>query len=198
VKRHAPAAERNREPILEVLTRALPPRGVVLEIASGTGQHAAFFASRLGERNWQPSDKDPEALASIHAYRDEAGLSNLHAPLLLDVRRERWDEGLTADAIVSINMIHIAPWEACVGLFEGAKKLLAQGAPLYLYGPFRFEGRFTTPSNEAFDASLRAMDASFGVRDLAEVTRVAEEHGFTRTLIVDMPANNHSLVFRRS
>jgi hypothetical protein len=196
MKRHAPATDRNREPILDVLRDILPPSGVVLEIASGSGQHAAFFAPRLPGIQWQPSDPDPEALASIEAWRSEAGAPNLRSPIQIDVTREDWGIDAAA-AIVCVNMIHIAPWAACEGLFKGASMLLPTGAPLYLYGPFRFDGRFTAPSNEAFDASLRARDPSWGVRDLADVTALAKNHGLSREAVIAMPANNHSIVFRR-
>lgn len=196
-KRYAPATDRNREPILAVLRDVLPSSGIVLEIASGSGQHAAFFAPRLPRVTWQPSDPDPAALASIEAWRAEAGASNLRSPIRIDVTQDDWG-ALEAAAIVCINMIHIAPWAACEGLFRGAQRLLlTEGAPLYLYGPFRFDGRFTAPSNEAFDASLRSSDPSWGVRDLADVTALAERHGFAREAVIPMPANNHSIVFRR-
>jgi len=198
MKRHAPATERNRAPILSVLSSVLPPRGVVLEVASGTGQHAVHFAIHFRDLTWQPSDADEGARESIAAHRDEAQLPNLRAPLALDVTREGWARELSADAIVCINMIHIAPWEATLGLLHGAAHLLAEGAPLYLYGPFRFGGRFTAPSNQDFDASLRERNERWGVRDLDEVTRAAETAGLHREAVIDMPANNHSVVFRRS
>ncbi len=197
MKRHAPATSRNREPILAVLRDALPRAGVVLEVASGSGEHAAFFAAQLPDLAWQPTDPDPENLASIAAHRAEASLASLRAPLRLDVTEPGWARDLRADAVVCINMIHIAPWEACLGLLAGARELLAPGSPLYLYGPYRFDGAFHAESNAAFDASLRARDPRWGVRDLDEVTRAAEAAGFTRASVVAMPANNHSIVFRR-
>jgi hypothetical protein len=169
----------------------------VLEIASGAGQHAVYFAERLPEQLWQPTDPDPEALASIEAWRSEAKLSNVRPPIRLDVTADDWGP-ITPDAIVCINMIHIAPWAACEGLMRGAGRLLALGAPLYLYGPFRFKGGFTAPSNEAFDASLRASDPSWGVRDLDDVTALAASHGLEREAVIPMPANNHSVIFRRA
>lgn len=195
MKRHAPAAERNREPILEVLRRVLPELGRALEIASGSGEHAVHFARSLPGIVWQPSDPDPGALASIEAWRGEAGLTNLLAPITLDTSEE-WSAP-PADAIVCINMIHIAPWQACEGLLRGSALLLPPGGLLYLYGPFRFDGRFTAPSNEAFDASLRARDPSWGVRDLAEVTALAITRGFVPGEVIAMPANNHSVIFHR-
>lgn len=197
MKRHAPAAERNRDPILEVLRSVLPEQGVVLEIASGTGQHAVHFAAALPTIVWQPSDVDPTALASIEAYRSEAALDNLRAPVELDVRNPEWPVE-QVDAIVSINMVHISPWESAEGLFSGAARLLPRGAPLVLYGPFRFDGRFTAPSNEAFDASLKSRDPRWGVRDVGDLDALGEQAGLSRQRIVDMPANNHMLLFRRA
>jgi len=199
MKRNAPATERNRSFILDVLRGVLPERGRVLEIASGSGQHAVFFAAHLPGVVWQPSDPDPAALASIEAWRAEAGLPNLRPPVALDVRREGWPrEALEAppDAVVCINMIHIAPWSACEALVRGAAGALAEGGVLYLYGPYRIGGAFTAPSNAAFDASLRAQDPAWGVRDLEAVTELAAAHGLQREAVVPMPANNHSIVFR--
>lgn len=198
MKRHAPATERNREPILAVLRDVLPSAGVVLEVAAGSGEHAVFFAAQLPDLAWQPTDPDPENLASIAAHRDDAALASLRAPQRLDVTEPGWARDRAADAVVCINMIHIAPWEACLGLLAGASALLPPGAPLYLYGPYRFDGAFRAASNAEFDASLRARDPRWGVRDLAEVTRAAEASGFTRSSVVAMPANNHSIVFRRN
>jgi hypothetical protein len=199
VKRHAPATQRNRDPILAVLREVLPPRATllrVLEVASGSGEHALFFAEHLPQVAWQPSDADEDARASIDAYRAEHALPNLAPALALDATSDAWPD-VPADTIVCINMIHIAPFAACEGLFRGAARLLAPGAPLVLYGPFRFGGGFTAPSNAEFDASLRARDPRWGVRDLDEVTAVAEKHGFARERVVAMPANNHTIVFRR-
>lgn len=195
MKQHAPATERNREPIREVLARELPASGVVLEIASGSGEHAVAFARGFPGVTWQPSDPDERALASIEAWRAEAALPNLAAPVKLDVTAP-WPV-TRADAIVCINMVHIAPWEAALALFAGAGRLLAPGALLFLYGPYRFGGVFTAPSNQAFDASLRARDPRWGVRDVDDLRAVAEGHGFALGQIVALPANNHALVFRR-
>jgi cyclopropane fatty-acyl-phospholipid synthase-like methyltransferase len=198
VKRHAPATMRNREPIVAVLREVLPASVDVLEIASGTGEHAVFFAAALAGVRWQPSDADPQALASIAAHAAEAGLANLRAPLPLDVTADDW--GAAAErcgAIVCINMIHIAPWAATEGLMRGAGKYLPPGGLLVTYGPYRFDGAFTAPSNKTFDAALRHEDPAWGVRDLADVTRAAEAEGLERTRIVAMPANNHLLVFER-
>ena len=197
MKRHAPATDRNREPILAVLRDVLPGAGVVLEIAAGSGEHAVFCAAALPGLGWQPTDPDHESLSSIAAHRAEVALTNLRAPIRVDVTEAGWARDLAANAFVCINMIHVAPWEACLGLLAGASALLAPGSPLYLYGPYRIEGAFTAASNADFDASLRARDPRWGVRDLDEVTRAAEAVGFKRERVVAMPANNHSVVFRR-
>lgn len=193
MKQYAPAAARNREPIREVLARALPTVGTVLTIAEGTGEHAVYFATAFPALTWQPSDRDDDALASIAAWRAEAALSNLCAPVRLDVTEAEWPVA-RADALTCINMIHISPWEATLGLFAGAARLLAPGALLYLYGPYRFNG-ITAPSNEAFDQSLRSRDPRWGLRDLQDLEAAAT--GFALRETVAMPANNHSLLFRR-
>jgi SAM-dependent methyltransferase len=193
MKQHAPATARNREPIRDVLASRLPASGLVLEIASGTGEHAVHLARSFPAIDWQPSDPDPTARASIAAWRDEAGLANLLAPIALDVTAPAWPIEHAA-AVACINMVHIAPWQAALGLFAGAARVLEPGALLYLYGPYRFAGA-TAPSNEEFDRSLRARDPAWGVRDVDELRPAAI--GFTLEEIVPMPANNHSLVFRR-
>jgi cyclopropane fatty-acyl-phospholipid synthase-like methyltransferase len=192
----APAAARNRDPILAVLRDVLPARGVVLEIASGSGEHAVHFAQALPEIIWQPSDADAAALASIRAYRDAYGASNLLPPLRIDARDPPWPVD-KIDAVLSINMIHIAPWNACEGLFLGASQVLRKGGKLILYGPFNIDGRFTAQSNEAFDASLKARDASWGIRDLADVEACAARNGLRLVSKVEMPANNLTVVFTR-
>jgi hypothetical protein len=192
----APAVARNRDAILAVLKRVLPAQGSVLEIASGTGEHAAYFAARLPHLTWQPTDVDPAARASIAAHRALATPGNLLAPLELDVQAPVWPV-TQADAVVSINMIHIAPWSAAEGLMAGAGRMLAAGQPLYLYGPFQEDGHHTAPSNAAFDASLRARDPAWGVRDTGDVRALADRHGLVFVERVAMPANNLSLVFRR-
>jgi SAM-dependent methyltransferase len=191
----APAVARNRDPILTVLRRVLPPAGTILEIASGTGEHAVHFATGLPGVTWQPTDRDPDALRSIAAHRAAAGLPNLLPPLELDVTAPAWPVE-RADAVVSINMIHIAPWAAAERLVAGAARLLAPGGVLFLYGPFMEDGRHTAPSNAAFDESLRARDPEWGVRDLRDVEALAGRHGFTLAKRVAMPANNLSAVFR--
>jgi SAM-dependent methyltransferase len=194
-RQNAPATARNREPIREVLERELPARGIVLEIASGTGEHAIHFGRAFPHLMWQPSDVSEPALASITAWLAEAPLPNVRLPLVLDVTREAWPLE-HADAIVCINMVHIAPWEAALGLFAGAQRVLAPGALLYLYGPYRFSGSFTAPSNAEFDRSLRARDPRWGVRDVDELASTAAARGFELRQVVAMPANNHSLIFR--
>jgi SAM-dependent methyltransferase len=195
MKQHAPAAARNREPIREVLARCLPARGLVLEIASGSGEHAVHMAAALPGLRWQPSDIAPAALASIEAWRLEAGLPNLLPPVALDVTAPAWPV-TAADAIVCINMVHIAPWEAALALLAGAERTLPLDGVLYLYGPFRFRGE-TAPSNEAFDRSLRDRDPRWGVREADELEAAALERGLELERVVPMPANNHSLVLRR-
>ncbi|CAN7705557.1 DUF938 domain-containing protein [Cupriavidus necator] len=193
-RRMAPATERNREPILAVLRNVLPASGTVLEIASGTGQHAVHFAAALPGLTWQPSDPEAAARASIAAWTAHAGLANVRAPLALDVCRQPWGID-AADAVVCINMIHIAPWAAAEALFEGAGKLLCPGGVLFLYGPYRRGGAHTAPSNAAFDAQLRATDPDWGVRDMEAVIALGEAQGMRCDEPVPMPANNFSLTF---
>jgi SAM-dependent methyltransferase len=197
MKRHAPSADRNREPLLSVLREVLPPRGGVLEVASGSGQHAVFFSRAFPELLWQPTDADPGALASIEAWRQEEALENLRAPLALDVRAEAWPV-THADAMVGINLVHICPWEATRGLLRGAGRVLAPGGPLVLYGAYFVEGQTPAPSNVAFDASLRERDPAWGVRELGAVTAEARAQGLVRERVVEMPSHNLVLVFRRS
>jgi Protein of unknown function (DUF938) len=195
-RRHAPATLRNREPILAVLRRALPPAGTVLEIAAGTGEHAAYFAAALPDLVWQPTERDPEALRSIAAHEAAAALPNLRPPLPLDAALWPWPVR-RADAILAVNIAHIAPWAATLGLLRGAAALLPDGAPLLLYGPYRRAGRHTAPSNDAFDRALRRQNPGWGVRDLEAVADAAAEHGLRLAETVEMPANNLTLVFRR-
>jgi SAM-dependent methyltransferase len=192
----SPAVARNRDPILAVLRRHLPDHGTVLEIAAGTGEHAAYFAPQFPRLTWQPTDVDPDALASIEAHRIAANAPNLRTPIELDVTAAAWPV-TQADAVISINMIHISPWAASQGLMSGAARLLPAGGLLYLYGPFKENGQHTAPSNAAFDASLRARDPSWGVRDTGDVRALADSHGFDFVERVAMPANNLSLVFKR-
>ena len=195
-KRFAPAAERNRQPILEVLRRVLPPSGLVLEVASGTGQHAIFFTEHLPSVRWQPTDTSPEALQSIGAWVEETTRENVLPPLDLDVRSPEWPLP-KADALVCINMIHISPWEAAEALFRGAGKLLPNGSPMVTYGPYRLHGEHTAPSNAAFDENLRSRNAHWGIRDIDELVELGGRTGFALDERIAMPANNMSLVWRR-
>ena len=195
-RRNAPATERNRAPIAAVLGDVLPARGTVLEVASGTGEHAVHFAATFPALLWQPSDPDDQARASIAAWRAEAGLANLAAPIRLDAAAEAWPVA-AADAVLCINMVHISPWAATEGLMRGAARLLAPGAPLVLYGPYRRAGVPTAPSNEAFDRSLKGRDPAWGLRDLETVAAEAEARGLRLERVVEMPANNLTVVFRR-
>lgn len=196
MKRHAPPTERNREPLLAVLRQVLPTSGTLLEVASGTGQHAVFFAREFPGLTWQPTDLDPESLASIAAWRDEAALPNLLPPLPLDAAQDAWPVQ-SADALLNVNMIHISPWEACQGLMRGAGRVLSPGGCLVMYGPYFVEGRETAPSNLAFDESLRARNPTWGVRELGAVTAEATRNGLVRERVVDMPSNNLTVVFRK-
>ncbi len=195
--RTSPATLRNREPILQVLRRVLSRDARVLEIASGAGEHAVYFARALPQAHWQPSDPDAGARASIAAWGGAAGLANLASPLALDAADPASWPTSPVDAVVCINMIHIAPWAAAVHLIEGAARILGAGAPLVLYGPYRREGRHTAPSNEAFDADLRRRNPEWGVRDLEAVTALAADNGFALQEVIEMPANNLTVVFRR-
>jgi SAM-dependent methyltransferase len=192
---HAHVA-RNRQPILDVLARVLPPTGLVLEIASGSGEHVVFFAQNLPSLRWQPTDADTAALSSIAAHRAAARPTNLLEPLRLDVTAERWPIE-RADALVCNNMIHITPWRVTEGLMAGAGRILETGGILFLYGPYRVGGRHTASSNQDFDCSLKAQNHEWGIRDLAEVTALAQRHGLNLAETVAMPANNLSVIFRR-
>ncbi len=194
-QRHSAPAERNSRPILEVLERVLPDRGKVLEIASGTGQHVVAFAQALPGLVWQPSEIDPQLRSSVELRLAEANLSNVESPIDLDVTRMPWPIG-AVDAVVCINMIHIAPWRATDALFRGARDIQQDGGVLVTYGPYLRNGRHTAPSNEVFDASLRARNADWGLRDIDAVTAIARQHGFDFEELVAMPANNFTLVFR--
>lgn len=194
-RRSAPAAQRNREPILGVLREALPENGTVLEVASGTGEHVAFFAREWPELAWQPSDPSPEMRESIAAWC--TGLPNVMAPLDLDASAEEWPVG-RAEAMVCINMVHISPWAATEGLMRGAGRILAGGAPLVLYGPYRRSSRELEPSNEAFDQDLQRRNPAWGLRLVEDVADCAARNGLRLERVVEMPANNLSLVFRKA
>jgi SAM-dependent methyltransferase len=195
--RDSPAAERNKEPLLRVLRGLLPEAGLVLELASGTGQHVAYFAAALPALCWQPTDCDEEMLAAIERRLALEPRPNVRPPLRLDVSEQPWPVDRAA-AVLCSNLIHIAPWAAAEGLFEGASAVLAPGAPLVLYGPYRIGGWHTAPSNEAFDASLRARNPDWGVRDLDDVVQAAGARGLKFEQSVEMPANNLTVVFRRA
>ena len=192
----APAAQRNRDAILDVLRQVLPETGLVLEIASGSGEHIVHFAQALPRLTFQPSDPSPDALASIAAWAQAAGTRNVVAPVQLDATSPDWPVA-ACDAVLCINMIHIAPIAASHGLFRQAGRLLSPGAPLYLYGPYRRPGRPLEPSNAAFDASLRQRNPEWGLRDLDEIEALAAASGFGAAELTEMPANNLSLVFRK-
>jgi hypothetical protein len=198
MKQHAPATERNRAPIAEVLACELPASGTVLEIAAGTGEHAVFFAGQFPALQWHPTDPSPEALASIAAYRADYPGDNLAAPLLLDAAApDAWPVAQAA-ALVCINMVHISPWEATLGLFRGAVQVLGtSGGPLILYGPYIEQGVETAPSNLDFDASLKARNPLWGLREAEALNAVAAQHGIRRTARHALPANNIMLVYRK-
>ena len=196
MKRTSPSAARNSAPIADVLAKELPETGLVLEVASGTGEHAVFMAARFPALQWQPTDRDPAALESIALWVRQAGHANLAAPLELDAKEGNWPV-VRADALLCINMVHISPWTATQGLFERASQVLATGAPLILYGPYFENGKEAAPSNLAFDTSLRSRDPAWGIRSLSEMDDLAEHTGFVRTARHQMPANNLTLVYRR-
>ncbi len=210
-RQYAPATQRNRAAILDVLLQVLPPAGTVLEVSSGTGEHAVFLAPRLLSHQWIPSDPNPVARASIAAWREHCPADNLYPAIALDASDPVWrveqeelpdllqDRDFKCDsivAIVNINMIHIAPWSACLGLIAGARRILPTGGILYLYGPFKQGGKHTAPSNAAFDESLRAQNPEWGVRDLDQVVAVAQAQKLSLVETYTMPANNLSVVFQ--
>ena len=196
MKRHAPATARNSSPLADVLQRELPGGGTVLEIASGSGEHAVFMARRFPALNWQPTDLDTEALSSIDAWAEEAGLTNIRPSLALDASEAKWPIK-SADAILCVNMVHISPICAAEGLFAGSEAVLEQDGPLILYGPYLEAGVVPAPSNLAFDASLKQRNPEWGLRQLEFVDELAKRHGLRRTARYDMPANNLTLVYRR-
>jgi len=191
-----PATQRNRDAILDVLRGVLPPSGLVLEIASGSGEHIVHFANALPGLTFQPSDPEDAAQLSIAAWAGETGLANIRPPLAIDVRREPWPI-MQADAMLCINMIHISPWEATQALMRNAGRILSKGAPLYLYGPYRRKDIVTADSNEAFDADLKSRNPQWGLRQLDDVAELAHAAGFSGPEVTPMPANNLSVVFWR-
>jgi cyclopropane fatty-acyl-phospholipid synthase-like methyltransferase len=194
-RRFSPSTARNREPILAVLKRVLGEGARVLEIASGAGEHAVFFARAMPTVRWQPSDPDAASRESIAAWIAHEGLANVASPLAIDVCAPDWKADGPFDAVVAINMIHIAPWAATAGLFAGAGRVLGSGGIVFLYGPYKRGGKHTAPSNEAFEAWLKTQDPAFGVRDLGAVEDETKKHGLVLREIVEMPANNLSLIF---
>jgi Protein of unknown function (DUF938) len=202
-KQHAPATQRNREVILEVILEVLPPQGTILEVASGTGEHAVFFAPSLKPRRWLPSDPSSSARASIAAWMEDSGCDNLESPVEIDASMQTWlvetdfKPTIPITAIVNINMIHISPWSACLGLMAGANRILPAGGILYMYGPYLVNGQHTAPSNEAFDASLRSRDSEWGIRDLDRVVAAAKAENLKLLKTVQMPANNLSVIFEK-
>ncbi|MTJ13869.1 DUF938 domain-containing protein [Anabaena sp. UHCC 0187] len=203
-RKFAPATQRNREPILEMLLEVLPQHGTILEIASGTGEHATFFAYHLAPRQWLPSDPNPELRASISAWAEFFPCDAIQPPLDLDASSPIWPVETkiipqpSISAIVNINMIHISPWSACLGLMAGAGRILPAGGILYLYGPYKQNGKHTAPSNADFDESLQAQNPNWGVRNLEDVVSVAKEQNLTLYQTHPMPANNFSLVFKHN
>ncbi|MBE9042895.1 DUF938 domain-containing protein [Pleurocapsales cyanobacterium LEGE 10410] len=199
-RQYAPATQRNREPILAVLSKVLLPGSNILEIASGTGEHAVFFASQLKSCHWIPSDLQPVARDSIVAWKNVNHVENLSLPLPIDVSQDNWQQQVSdkdIDAVVNINMIHIAPWQTCLGLMEGAGKILSSGGILYLYGPYKRGGKHTAPSNQSFDLSLRDRNPTWGIRDLEAVVEAAASANLKLKQVVEMPANNLSVIFSR-
>ncbi|MHA7870869.1 MAG: DUF938 domain-containing protein [Hyphococcus sp.] len=197
----SPSAARNRDPIRDVFLQHMPQEGAILEIGGGTGEHAVHLATALPRARWLTGDPDPAARASIAAWIAASGLANLEGPHAIDVTADDWGvEGAGSfSAVVSINMIHIAPFSAAQGLFRGAARLLRPGGKLFLYGPFSREGRHTAPSNEAFDASLKSRDPRWGVRDLEQdIAPLAQENAFSAPVIVEMPANNLTVIFSKT
>jgi hypothetical protein len=194
-RRSAPAALRNREPIAEILAEWLPASGLVLEIASGSGEHAVHFAKTFPALDWQPSDPHPDALASIAAWRAESGVPNIREPLEIDAASPGWPIE-RADALLNINMVHISPWQCAIGLLDGAARVLAQGAPLILYGPWLKDGIATAPSNLAFDSDLKRRDPQWGLRRVEDFAHAAEQRGFSLVETRQMPANNLMLLLR--
>jgi cyclopropane fatty-acyl-phospholipid synthase-like methyltransferase len=196
VRQHAPHADRNKGPIVDVLRRVLPDVGIVLEIGSGTGQHITHFAREFPGVEWQPSDYDQVAVASIESYRRESRLPNVREPLLLEVRKRTWGNGLL-DAVVAIDLVHVTSWSVCEGLFDGARRHLKPSGVLVMYGPFKQEGGFQAPENATLDAALRAKNPDWGLRDLEAVAALGMARGLLVEQVVDMPANNVAVVFRK-
>ncbi|MGY6530510.1 MAG: DUF938 domain-containing protein [Cyanobacterium sp.] len=200
MKQYAPATLRNREPILEVLREVFPQNGSILEISSGTGEHCVYFAPHFPRCTWIPSDISESAIASITAWKQESGHPNIQNPKIIDVTKPQWYESLmdhNIRAIACINMIHIAPWDACGGLMVGAGKILKNGDKLYLYGPYKRNNQHTAPSNEQFDQSLQNRNPAWGVRNLETVVEEAQKSQLFLQKIIEMPSNNFSVIFEK-
>ena len=195
-RQYAPATVRNRDFILDVLRNVLPTTGIILEVASGSGEHVVHFARSLPSLVFQPSDPEPDALRSISAWTKATHVTSVRAPIVLDALQSSWPIA-SADGIICINMVHISPWDATVGLIKGAAAILPPGSPLYFYGPYKRKGFTTAPSNEAFDRNLRDRNPTWGLRDLEAVAAIAQSLGFSVPAVTEMPANNLSVVFRR-
>ncbi len=197
-RRDAPAARRNEGPIQAVLAEHLPPSGRMLEIAAGTGQHSAAFARAFRGWWWLPTDADPDAMASIDAWREAAGVDNLQPPRVLDVQQANHWDGIFVDAILCVNMVHISPFSATESLFSFAHHALPEDGTVFLYGPYHIDGMPTSEGNAAFDAQLRSANASWGIRDVAEVAQAASKVGFSLRQRISMPANNQTLIFTKT
>ena len=194
-RQHAPATVRNRDFILDVLRDVLPMTGVILEIASGSGEHVVHFARNFPSLVFQPSDPEPDALLRVAAWVKAANVTNVRPPIVLDASHSSWPIS-SADGIICISMVHISLWEATLGLIRGAAAILPPGSPFYLYGPYKRQGFTTVPSNEAFDRNLRDRNPTWGLRDLEAVVAIAQSVGFSVPTVTQMPANNLSVVFR--
>ncbi len=199
-RQYAAATQRNRDPILAILSEVLHPKSNILEIASGTGEHALYFASKLESCYWTPSDVNPTSRDSITAWKNTSYIDNLNLPLSIDVTQHDWQQqvmGQGIDVIININMIHISPWQACLGLMKGTEQILPSGGILYLYGPYKRNREHTSPSNASFDRSLRDRNPLWGIRDLAAVVEAAAASNLQLEKVIEMPANNLSVIFRR-
>ncbi len=206
LKQYAPATQKNRQSILEVLQKVLPNDGSILEIASGTGEHSIFFAPHFSPRKWIPSDVNIASLNSISAWLDDCHIDNIEQPLLIDISTESWlnkyqylwQNEPKITAIININMIHISPWQSCLGLMNSARQILSKDGILYLYGAFKIDNKHTALSNEIFDQSLRSQNSQWGVRNLQDVIEVAKNNGLICIEIIEMPSNNLSVIFKRN
>lgn len=201
-KKHAPATLRNRKPILAVLKDYLPKHGTILEIASGSGEHASYFVQHLPNHYWQPSDPDEKSRDSISAWWWEIQLNNILPPLNIAAQDDVWSienikSPLPVTAIVCINMTHISPWTSSIGLFKGAARILPEDGILYLYGPYKIDGEHTAPSNEQFDKNLRSQNPEWGIRNLNDIKDLARQNGLSLIKTIPMPANNLSVIFKK-